>query len=68
MIVFVESNFVLEIALLQEESDHAAAILDLALRGRVDLRIPSLALCEPFTTLTRRRLERDSLLRSVEDQ
>ena len=37
MIVYVESNFVLELAFLQEEHDSCDAIIGLAETGRVEL-------------------------------
>ena len=40
MIVYVESNFVLEIALLQEEHEGCAAIIDLSESKSIDLVIP----------------------------
>lgn len=68
MVVYVESNFVIEAALLQGESNDAHELLRLGERGTVELRVPSFALCEPFTTLVRRRAERDALGRSIKVQ
>lgn len=68
MTVYVESNFVVEIALLQEEAIYARDILSLAEEGRLSLRVPSFSLCEPFTTLTRRRLEREQVARSIDQE
>ena len=53
MTVFVESNFVLEIALGQEQAAAAEAILQLAEHGTLNLRIPAFALSEPFSTVGR---------------
>ncbi len=61
MIVYVESNFVLEIALAQEQSLSADAILSLATSGKIELVYPSFALSEPFTTVMYRRGERTRL-------
>ena len=65
MIVYVESNFVLEIALGQEQSISAETILSLAEQGKVELAFPSFALSEPFTTLMYRSGKRLSLYREL---
>jgi len=51
MIVYVESNFVLELALEQEQHAAVLEIKRLAARQKVTLAIPALALVEPFWTL-----------------
>ena len=61
MTVYVESNFVLEIALGQEQSEAAEAILARAERGEVELAFPSFSLSEPFATVTQRSRNRASL-------
>ena len=61
MIVYVETNFVLQIALSQEEVASAADILLLAERGQIELAIPVFSLCEPFSTLSFREVERARL-------
>ncbi len=53
MIVYVESNFCLELVFQQEEEVHARDILELAEAGRLELVFPQLAICEPFSTLSR---------------
>ena len=50
MLVYVESNFALEIALAQEEGDVAEGILKLAESSEIALAIPSFALSEPTRT------------------
>ena len=55
MNVYVESNFVLELALLQEESASGEAILRLGEERRARLVVPAYALVEPYGTLTRRQ-------------
>ena len=57
LIVYVESNFILEVALSQEEASAAKSILDLARLGTLELRVPSFALCEPFSTISHRGRE-----------
>ena len=54
MNVYVESNFVLELALLQEQSASCEEILGLCEAGRVQLVVPAYSLAEPYETLVRR--------------
>ena len=68
MIVYVESNFVLEVALGQEESSSAATILQFAEDGKIELAFPGFALGEPFATITHRGRERRRLCNSLTDQ
>jgi hypothetical protein len=65
MIVAVESNFVIELALKQEEGAAAQAILDMAKHGEIRLVVPACALFEPYGTLVRRRSKRDVLLKEL---
>src|SRR5262245_6794909 len=62
MIVAVETNFVLQLALEQEEGAEARSMLNLAARGQIRLVIPACALFEPYETLERRHRKRDRLL------
>lgn len=54
MIVYVESNFILELALGQEQSAAAEALLAGAEQGKLTLAFPEFAISEPFATLTQR--------------
>ena len=54
MNVYVESNFVLELALLQEQHASCEALLRLCEEGGIQLVIPAYSLAEPYETLTRR--------------
>jgi predicted nucleic acid-binding protein len=69
MIVYTESNFVLQIALRQEEAEAAESILQYAEKGDVTLSIPEFALSEPFSTVSYRTVEwkriADSLTRQL---
>ncbi len=65
MIVYVESNFVLEIALEQEQSMEARAILAHAECGQIKLVFPSFVLSEPFECIMRERRERNNLHSSL---
>ena len=51
MTAYVESNFVLEHALQQEQSDACNGILDLAASGRISLVAPAFSLSEPHQAL-----------------
>lgn len=67
MIVYVETNFLLELALQQEEATQAQEILALAEREQIQLVAPALAFFEPFIKLheqTRRRRELHRSLRA----
>lgn len=59
MIVYVETNFVLELALLQEQADSCEQILRLAENGYVRLVLPAFSLAEPFGTMDRRKSARN---------
>ena len=61
MIVYVESNFVLEMALLQEEHQSCASIISLAESNSIDLAIPAFSLTEPYEVWRRRRWQRSEL-------
>ncbi len=58
MNVYVESNFVLELALIQEQSASCEKILGLCEAKRIRLVIPAYSLAEPYETLTRRHKQR----------
>jgi hypothetical protein len=62
--VYVESNFVLEQSLQQEECDSCAEIIELASKGRIILAVPAFSLAEPHVAIlgkekTRSRLSVD---------
>ncbi len=58
MNVYVESNFVLELAFLQEQSESCNEILGLSSAKRVQLVVPAYSLAEPYETLARRQTRR----------
>lgn len=66
MIVYVESNFVLEMALKQKYMFETEAILQLAENRKIELVIPSFALSEPFATITRRYRDMERLSKFIE--
>lgn len=61
MNVFVETNFVIEVALEQQEASACITLLELAESGTIRLFIPAYSLIEPHETLGRRHLERAAL-------
>jgi hypothetical protein len=52
MTVYVESNFLLELSLQQEESESCAGIVDLATTGRILLVVPAFSFAEPHIALS----------------
>jgi predicted nucleic acid-binding protein len=61
MKVYVESNFVLELAFLQEEHDACQELLHLAETHQIQLVIPMYSLIEPYEVLVRRTKQRRDL-------
>jgi predicted nucleic acid-binding protein len=59
--IYVESNFVLELALTQEQHAVCEEILGLCEDGRARLVIPAYSLSEPYGNLVRRHNERKHL-------
>lgn len=66
MNIYLESNFVLELALLQEEQESCERILALCESGRAILIIPAYAFAEPNETLIRRDRDRKQLARELQ--
>ena len=67
MIVYVESNFILELALEQEDSAAAEALLLGAEQSLLQLVIPAFSLSEPFSTMAHRSRERTRLGKQLEE-
>jgi predicted nucleic acid-binding protein len=61
MNVYCESNFVLELALVQEQHLSCERILGLCEAGKVNLIVPAYCLVEPYETAIRRARERRRL-------
>lgn len=55
MNVYVESNFVLELALVQEQFESCEKLLVISEAKRVRLVVPAYSLAEPYETLARRQ-------------
>ena len=66
MTVYVESNFVLELALEQEECDSCNAIVELANRGLVVLAVPAFSLAEPHVAIAGKEKARNQLRRDLD--
>lgn len=61
MIVYVETNFVLEQAFLQEEHGSCTRLLEAAAAKKIELVLPAYSMGEPYEKLIRRRRERKQL-------
>jgi hypothetical protein len=66
--LYVESNFVLEIVLGQEELASAERLLAVAETGAIDLALPTFSLNEPFVTVMRGIRDRRRLMSQLRDQ
>ncbi len=66
MNVYVESNFVIELALLQEQRDICERILKVCGTDGVQLVIPAYCLAEPYEALTRRRKRRTKMKQELD--
>ena len=61
MIVYVESNFVLELAFLQEEHQECEEILGLAVANKITLMLPAFSVGEPYGAWVGRDKQRREL-------
>lgn len=68
MNVYVESNFVLEIALLQEQHASCEEILQLNEASKIQLVIPAYALAEPYETLVRHHKQRKRIKAEIDGE
>ena len=68
MNIYIETNFVLELALLQEQHESCEQILELCESGQAQLVIPAYALAEPLETLIRRERERKKLKEELDKE
>jgi len=66
--VYVESNFVLELALLQEQHASCEEILRLREAGSIHLVIPAYSIAEPYETLVRRHKQRKRMKADLDDE
>lgn len=68
MNVYVESNFVLEQALEQEQHESCQRLIDISAAGSVRLLIPAFSLAEPHITLMHKASERKRLRDELQRQ
>ncbi len=68
MTAYVEPNFVLELALQQEECDACSAIVELASQGRLVLVVPAFSLAEPHAAVAGKEKARNQLRRELDAQ
>lgn len=68
MIVYVESNFVLELAFRQEDCESCENILQLAEAGKIELMLPAYCLGEPYERLVRRDRQRRDVHRKLSEE
>lgn len=61
MIVYAETNFILELALKQEQYNECNQLLQLAQEKKISLILPSFSFIEPYETLIRRHKTRREL-------
>lgn len=66
--LYVESNFVLELAFAQGQSEYCTKLLDLGEADAFDLAIPAYCLTEPFETLGRRHKDRQVLQERLQQE
>lgn len=59
--LYVESNFVLELAFAQEQSTYCEELLEAAEHSQIELVVPAFCLAEPLETLVRRHRDRTNL-------
>jgi len=68
MNVYAESNFVIEIALLQEQQESCQKIVQMGRGSDVRLVVPAFSIVEPYTTLARRHKERKRMVAVLSDE
>ena len=68
MNVYVETNFILELAFEQEQKVECELILNLCEMGKINLIIPAYSLAEPHETLIRQANYRKELQRSLDKE
>ncbi len=65
MIVYVESNLILEVVLQQEQVGPAEEILRLAEERKIEITFPTFSLIEPYWTIRHRGEQRESLCKDL---
>lgn len=71
MIVFAETNFVLELVFRRDKSLCCRALIDLAANQQISLKLPAYSMVEPYEAIVRRRKSRaqvhDSITRELKE-
>jgi predicted nucleic acid-binding protein len=65
MIVYAETNFLLELAFEQEEHESCRSILELAREGEIELVVPAFCVGEAYGRQIRRQRDREDLQRRL---
>ena len=65
MNVYVETNFVLELAFVQEQHESCAKILSLCQTGRARLVLPAFCIAESYESLIRRAINRKQIANNL---
>ncbi len=68
MTVYIESNFVIERALQQEECDSCYELIELAATGRIVLVVPAFSLAEPHVAISAKEKVRSRLSNELRGQ
>ncbi|MDB5246973.1 MAG: hypothetical protein JWQ40_1367 [Segetibacter sp.] len=68
MIVYVESNFVLEIALRQEQLESCNSIIQLAEESKLQLVLPAYSLVEPYEVIRRHAIQRKKFSNELKNE
>ena len=68
MVVYIESNFVLEMALQQEEFKATQQIMNLAHASQLEIKCPVFALIEPFWTIEKESKKRADVYNAMQTQ
>lgn len=66
--LYIQSNFVLELVLAQEQSEDCERLLVAAEAGGLDMALPALCLAEPLGTLGRRHKDRSQLQQGLQKE
>ena len=67
MIVYIESNFVLELAYLRGEHECCTELLLLSEAGDIALALPAFSIGEPYEAWVRRSKKRERLHRELDE-
>lgn len=68
MNVYVESNFILELAFQRDEEPDCQQLLRLATSGNITLVIPAFSIVEPYETIVRRAKQREETYNKLKQE